>query len=146
MPRRRRLWASWNYIKTGAGPEAGLCVSYWMNSLQPLATRTDIFVTLNPPVMPDPARVYGVFDYDHPVFDSRAMAAKARLWQLQGRRRTWFCGSYFGDGFHEDGIQSGLAVAEQITGARRPWTVTGESGRIALAPPLVGIPLPEPAE
>ena len=74
------------------------------------------------------------------------MAAKARLWQLQGRRRTWFCGSYFGDGFHEDGIQSGLAVAEQIAGSRRPWTVAAESGRIALAPPLVGIPVPEPAE
>lgn len=146
MPTRRRLWASWNYMKSGAGAESGLCVSYWMNSLQPLATRTNIFVTLNPPAMPDPARVFGSFAYDHPVFDARSMAAKARLWHLQGRRRTWFCGAYFGDGFHEDGIQSGLAVAEQLGGIRRPWTVAAESGRIAVTPPLVGVPVPEPAE
>ena len=53
-----------------------------------------------------------------------------RLWSLQGQRRTWFCGSYFGYGFHEDALQSGLAVAEQLGGTRRPWTVENESERI----------------
>ena len=62
------------------------------------------------------------------------MRAQRELWRLQGRRRTWFCGSYFGYGFHEDGLQSGLAVAEDIGGVRRPWSVPDESGRIHLAP------------
>ncbi|WP_436643425.1 NAD(P)/FAD-dependent oxidoreductase [Microbaculum sp. FT89] len=146
MPRRRRLWASWNYLKMTGGTETGLCVSYWMNCLQKLATSTDIFVTLNPPRMPDPALTHGSFVYDHPVFDAAAAAARERLWHLQGRRRTWFCGSYFGDGFHEDGLQSGLAVAEQLGGVRRPWSVAEESDRIRLSPPGVGVPLPEAAE
>ncbi|OYX91368.1 MAG: hypothetical protein B7Y74_14655, partial [Novosphingobium sp. 35-62-5] len=55
---------------------------------------------------------------------------QCRLWALQGRRNTWFCGAWFGAGFHEDGLQSGLAVAEQLGGVRRPWTVEDESGRI----------------
>lgn len=146
MPRRRRLWACWNYMKMSGGSESELCVSYWMNALQKLATKTDIFVTLNPPTMPDPAKTHGTFSYDHPVFDARAAAARERLWDLQGRRRTWFCGSYFGDGFHEDGLQSGLAVAEQLGGVRRPWSVANESGRIRLFPQPAGVPLPEAAE
>lgn len=146
MPRRRRLWASWNYMKRSAGTDSDLCVSYWMNSLQTLATGTDVFVTLNPPVAPAPEKTHGTFEYDHPVFDAAAAAARDRLWHLQGRRRTWFCGSYFGDGFHEDGLQSGLAVAEQLGGLRRPWTVRDESGRIRLLPPATGVPLPEAAE
>ena len=74
----------------------------------------------------------GTFDYDHPVFGAAAMEAQKNLWKLQGHNRTWFCGSYFGFGFHEDGAQSGLAVAEQLGGVRRPWKVGDESGRIAL--------------
>jgi predicted NAD/FAD-binding protein len=66
------------------------------------------------------------------MFDQKAMAAQRSLWDLQGRRRTWFCGSYFGSGFHEDGLQSGLAAAEHLGGVRRPWTVANESGRIFL--------------
>jgi predicted NAD/FAD-binding protein len=66
------------------------------------------------------------------------------LWQLQGRRHTWFCGAWFGAGFHEDGLQAGLAVAEQLGGVRRPWKVADESGRIhlgTLANPLTQFPL-----
>ena len=64
--------------------------------------------------------------------EAGAMEAQRDLWSIQGARRTWFCGSYFGFGFHEDGIQSGLAVAEQLGGIRRPWEVDNESGRLAL--------------
>jgi uncharacterized protein len=63
------------------------------------------------------------------------MAAQTRLWSLQGRNRTWFCGAYFGAGFHEDGLQSGLAVAEALGGVRRPWNVENESGRIQITKP-----------
>jgi uncharacterized protein len=130
MPRRRRLWQSWNYIKRGQGLECELCVSYWMNSLQNLPTKTDLFVTLNPPWDIHPKAIDLEVDYDHPVFDAEAIAAQRRLWSLQGKERTWFCGSYFGYGFHEDGLQSGLAVAEQLGGVSRPWSAPDESGRI----------------
>ena len=59
-----------------------------------------------------------------------SMRAQRKLWPLQGRNRTWFCGSYFGSGFHEDALQSGLAVAEALGGVKRPWSVAGESDRI----------------
>jgi predicted NAD/FAD-binding protein len=135
MPRRRRLWSSWNYLGDDRGREATLAVSYWMNKLQPLGAGTpDLFVTLNPPRAIDPARQLASFDYAHPMFDAGAMAAQRQLWTLQGVRRTWFCGSYFGYGFHEDGLQAGLAAAESIGGVRRPWKVDGESSRIHLAP------------
>ena len=70
--------------------------------------------------------------YEHPLFDSTAITAQQQLWSLQGQRNTWFCGAYFGAGFHEDGLQSGLAVAEALGGVRRPWTVANESSRIVL--------------
>ena len=61
------------------------------------------------------------------------MNAQKLLWSLQGSKRLWFCGSYFGSGFHEDGLQSGLAVAEKLGGTRRPWSVKNENGRIKLS-------------
>ncbi|WP_428672573.1 NAD(P)/FAD-dependent oxidoreductase [Roseibium sp.] len=138
MPRRKRLWSSWNYIKQDEGTETGLCVTYWLNRLQHLQTRTDLFVTLNPFDEIHPKAIEREFVYDHPVFNETAMAAQKSLWDLQGARRTWFCGSYFGYGFHEDGIQSGLAVAELLGGAARPWQVDNPSGRIAaLAQPRI---------
>jgi predicted NAD/FAD-binding protein len=130
MPQRRRLWASWNYLKQARGTESALCVTYWMNSLQSLPTTTDLFVTLNPTGDIHPKAVDAVINYEHSVFTAEAIRAQPLLWSLQGKRRTWFCGSYFGYGFHEDGLQSGLAVAEQLGGLRRPWSVAGESDRI----------------
>ena len=73
--------------------------------------------------------------YEHPLFDRAAIAAQRELWSLQGRRNTWFCGAYFGAGFHEDGLQAGLAVAEELGGVRRPWTVAGEFGSHLSAEP-----------
>lgn len=132
MPRRRRAWASWNYI--GDSERSALCVTYWMNRLQGLATGDDFFVTLNPVRAPRADSVIASFRYEHPGYDAAAIAAQARLWTLQGARRTWFCGAYFGAGFHEDALQSGLAVAEALGGVRRPWSVPNELGRIVLAP------------
>jgi hypothetical protein len=71
--------------------------------------------------------------YTHPLFDRAAMAAQRDLWSLQGVRRTWFCGAWFGAGFHEDGLQAGLAVAEDLGNMRRPWECAAESGRIHLS-------------
>jgi len=134
MPRRRRAWASWNYI----GADDGLCVTYWMNRLQGLSG-DDLFVTLNPPRPPRPDTLLRSELYEHPIFDPAAIQAQKQLWSLQGQGGVWFCGAHFGAGFHEDGLQSGLAVAEQLGGVRRPWSVQNESGRIHLSP------LPTPA-
>lgn len=130
MPHRRRLWSSWNYLSNEGADDDALSVTYWMNKLQPLKTSTDLFVTLNPGQPIADSMVIDEFHYAHPLFNQAAMRAQRDLWQLQGRRNTWFCGSYFGYGFHEDGLQSGLAVAEQLGGVRRPWSVANESGRI----------------
>jgi predicted NAD/FAD-binding protein len=131
MPRRKRAWTSWNHIGRRDAPEAG-CVTYWMNRLQSLKDAPDLFVTLNPTMEIAADAVVKTEVYDHPLFDAGAISAQREIWGLQGARRTWFCGSYFGHGFHEDALQSGLAVAEQLGGVRRPWTVEDESGRICL--------------
>ncbi len=133
MPSRKSVWSSWNYIADGhdAGSKAP-CVTYWMNKLQSLDAGCPLFVTLNPCRKIDPAKIVQTFNYEHPLFDTAAIRAQRELWQLQGRRNTWFCGAYFGSGFHEDGLQAGLAVAEALGGVRRPWSVANESGRIVL--------------
>ena len=136
MPRRRRVWSSWNFIGEQRESGGNLCVTYWMNRLQSLGPTDPLFVTLNPVHEPAPGTILREFEYTHPYFDRAALAAQKELWSLQGRRGTWYCGSYFGYGFHEDALQSGLAVAEQLGGLRRPWRVEGESGRINLLPDL----------
>lgn len=134
MPRRRSVWSSWNFLKSSnQGEQDSVCVSYWMNRLQPLDTAMPLFVTLNADRPIADKSIHRTFRYHHPVFDHRSPAAQRRIWTLQGQRDTWFCGSYCGAGFHEDGLQSGLAVAEMLGGVRRPWTVAGESDRIALS-------------
>jgi uncharacterized protein len=130
MPRRKRLWSSWNYMADKGAQGRSSSVTYWMNALQPLATSTDIFVSLNPQREPDAGLVEGEFAYDHPIFTAEAGLVQKRLWSLQGQQRTWFCGAHFGAGFHEDALQSGLAVAEQLGGVLRPWDVPNQSGRI----------------
>jgi uncharacterized protein len=132
MPKLRSIWSSWNYL--AAGPDAPLSVTYWMNRLQGLPDSTPLFVTLNPAAPPREDLVHRRFTYEHPIFDLAAIEAQRELWSLQGVRRTWFCGAYFGSGFHEDGLQAGLAVAEQLGGVRRPWSVENESGRIHIRP------------
>jgi predicted NAD/FAD-binding protein len=133
MPSRRSVWASWNYLgRRGCTDE--LVVTYWMNRLQGLTNAPPLFMTLNPIQEPASATVLWEEVYHHPRFDADAMRAQSSLWSLQGQRRTWFCGAYFGAGFHEDGLQSGLAVAEQLGGVRRPWSVPNESGRITVTP------------
>ncbi|MBE9607205.1 FAD-dependent oxidoreductase [Acetobacteraceae bacterium H6797] len=131
MPLRRKVWASWNYL--ARGDEGRLCATYWMNNLQSLSKEENVFVTLNPAQPVAPESVIHRESYEHPLFDRAAMRAQHELWSLQGEGNTWFCGAYFGSGFHEDGLQAGLAVAEQLGGLRRPWRVEHESARITLS-------------
>ena len=121
LPRTRKAWAAWNYIADGAEPGASaVSVSYWLNRLQPLPFTTPVIETLNPIHSPRPETVLARFEYSHPVFDARALLAQSELARIQGRRATWFCGAWTGDGFHEAGLRSGLAVAAAL-GVRAPW-------------------------
>ena len=116
MPERRAAWASWNYIlRDGSG-----YVTYWMNRLQNIAEIDNLFVTLDPPT--EPRDVLAAFDYTHPQFDRAAVAAQSRLHEIQGPRRTWFCGAWCGYGFHEDGLKAALRVAADF-GVASPWSV-----------------------
>lgn len=124
MPKRRAVWSSWNYIGKREGEHRDICVSYWMNRLQPLDTQTQYFVTLNPERDIDPRLVVSRHVYEHPVFTVAALRAQHKLSDLQGQRNTWFCGAYFGAGFHEDGLRSGLAAAEDMGGVQRPWSAS----------------------
>lgn len=117
MPRARRTWSAWNVVE-GPHPGAPVTVTYWMNRLQPLQTDTDVFVTLNPPFQPE--HIHRRAHYTHPVFDPRAVAAQTRLPEIQGVDNTWFCGAWTGYGFHEDGLESGMAVGRAM-GGDVPW-------------------------
>jgi predicted NAD/FAD-binding protein len=134
MPRRRAVWASWNYLAPdpAAARSGAVAVTYWMNRLQNLDPAVPLFVTLNPPVAPRAELVHGVFDYEHPMFDQPAIRAQAGMSAIQGARRSWFAGAWLGYGFHEDGLSAGLAVARAL-GAPAPW-----QSAAANAPPIRG--------
>lgn len=130
MPRRRAVWASWNHITRNPGDgESPVSVTYWMNRLQSLPTTEDIFVSLNPQEPPGSERVYRHMHYDHPVFDRAAIRAQRLLPRIQGEGGVWYCGSYFGYGFHEDALASAVGVARAL-GTPIPWRD--------------GVPAPEP--
>jgi predicted NAD/FAD-binding protein len=122
MPKRRRAWASWNFLRwQREGTTVNdVAVTYWMNELQGIDGDKPLFVSLNPPFEPDPALTFGKYICDHPQYNAAAFAAQKRLGEIQGKRHTWFCGAWTGYGFHEDGVRSGLAVAEAL-GATVPW-------------------------
>jgi predicted NAD/FAD-binding protein len=124
MPKRKAAWSSWNYLAErrghGLDGEMAVSVTYWMNLLQGLDAAVPLFVSLNPLAPPAMAKTLATFDYMHPVFDEAAMAGQKRLGEIQGKRGLYFCGAWTGYGFHEDGLRSGLDVAESL-GVKRPW-------------------------
>jgi len=113
LPRRRRAWASWNYhLSAGDGPAK---VTYHMNRLQSLRADREFCVTLNRTEAIAPESVIRKIAYAHPVFTGAGKAAQARHEEISNsRRRTHFCGAYWGWGFHEDGVRSAIRVAEAI--------------------------------
>ena len=116
LPTRRAAWAAWNYERAPQNGEgsAQVCLHYLLNQLQPLPFSQPVVVSLNPVRAIDPAQVLGSYDYAHPVFDLAAIRAQPLVGLLQGRQHTWFCGAWTGYGFHEDGLKSGLAAAQQL--------------------------------
>jgi len=124
MPRRRRCWASWVYTSDGEADYPRITVSYWMNRLQGIDQNFPLFVSLNPKSLIDEKLVFDTTEFDHPVFDSAAIAAQEQVGALQGLRNTWFCGAHLRHGFHEDGLASAVHVARQL-GSAIPWEGAG---------------------
>lgn len=121
MPRRRGVWSSWNYVSQSREDEGrAVSVTYWMNRLQSIDEADPLFVSLNPLRAPKPDSVLASTTYMHPQYDLESLKAQRTLPDIQGVNRTWFCGSYCGYGFHEDGLSAGLAVAAAL-GAPAPW-------------------------
>jgi predicted NAD/FAD-binding protein len=108
LPRLRRAWAAWN-VRLPAAPGPLPELTYWMNRLQRLDSRRTYAVTLNP--WQRPAGAIRSLEYAHPQFGTGSPAAQARWREINGVRRTWFAGAYWGNGFHEDGVVSALRVA-----------------------------------
>jgi len=122
LPERRMAWAAWNFHAedSPAARTRPVMLSYLINQLQPLPFQTPVIVTLNPDREPAAGTVLASFDYEHPVFEQGSDTAQQRVPSLQGRRRAWYAGAWTRFGFHEDGLLSGLAVAEGL-GVKAPW-------------------------
>jgi predicted NAD/FAD-binding protein len=116
LPSRPKAWAAWNYERAASlgREQSAVCLHYWISRLQPLPWQTPVIVSLNPGREPDAAKVLNEIEVDHPIFDQAAIAAQARLPEFQGRSHVWFCGAWTRYGFHEDGLMSGLAVADAL--------------------------------
>jgi predicted NAD/FAD-binding protein len=117
LPENRRTWSSWNY-RLGIDEQRAV-VTYNMNILQGLSAPETFCVTLNHSEAINPHKILGRFRYAHPVFSRAGIAAQQRWGEINGTRRTWFCGAYWRNGFHEDGVVSARRVAEAIAGAEQ---------------------------
>jgi len=113
MPRQRRAWASWNYNRLDAGSDRAT-LTYHLNQLQSIPSTTPVLVTLNQDEAIDPGRVLARMDYAHPVLDRAAVTAQRRRSDINGVRRTWYCGAYWGNGFHEDGVRSAVETCAAL--------------------------------
>ncbi len=113
MPRRRAAWASWNYLMADASREEA-SLTYYLNRLQRLDEDREYMVSLNPVTEPNPETVIRRMSYTHPVFTGESVATQGEVPRLNGRNRTHFCGAYLGNGFHEDGFRSAVAVADDL--------------------------------
>jgi predicted NAD/FAD-binding protein len=118
LPRNRKTWSSWNY-NLGENQQRAV-VTYNMNILQGLDAPETFCVTLNNTAAINPHKILGRFNYSHPVFSLEGIAAQGRWAEINGANNTWYCGAYWENGFHEDGVVSALRVAEGISasGAR----------------------------
>ena len=129
LPDRPRAWAAWNYMawhpdapeaRNSGDADSPVSLSYLINRLQPLPFSSPVIVTMNPLIAPDPAKVIKTIQYEHPMFLAESAETKRELRGIQGQRQTWFAGAWTRYGFHEDGLMSGIAVAQAL-GAVAPW-------------------------
>ena len=110
MPKRKLAWSSWNSITKNNKT----CVTYWLNNLQNLKCENNYFLTLNPIYEINKRDIIKNINFTHPYFNFTTTKLQKELISLQGKKRTWFCGSYFGYGFHEDGIKSAKKLIDRF--------------------------------
>ena len=110
MPKKKSAWSSWNSISKGSKT----CVTYWLNNLQNLKSEDNFFLTLNPIYEIDKANIIKKINFTHPYFNKETLKLQKTLQSLQGKKRTWYCGSYFGYGFHEDGLKSSINLLKNF--------------------------------
>ena len=110
MPLRKSAWSSWNSITK----DNRTCITYWLNKLQNLKTEKNYFLTLNPVEQINNNKILKKIDFTHPYFNKENVKLQKDLHKLQGKKRTWFCGSYFGYGFHEDGLKSSIELFKKF--------------------------------
>ena len=113
MPKRKKAWSSWNSI-LDKNDQKKNCITYWLNNLQNLKISEDYFLTLNPIIPVDDKKIIKKVEFTHPFYDMETITAQKYLSELQGVKNSWFCGSYFGYGFHEDGLKSAIDVADKL--------------------------------
>jgi len=113
MPKRRNAWSSWNSILDKNDIKKN-CVTYWLNKLQNLKTKENYFLTLNPFISIKDNKIIKRVEFSHPFYDMKTINAQKYLSELQGVNNSYFCGSYFGYGFHEDGLNSGIKIANKL--------------------------------
>ncbi len=123
MPKRRKVWASWNYTEQADKSLDRIDLTYWMNSLQPIPHDDPHFVTLNSTRPINEALIYDQVTLRHPVYDVAALAAQKQVQAFNGRNKTWFCGAWMKNGFHEDGLGSAVDVAERLNAIGNPQAV-----------------------
>jgi predicted NAD/FAD-binding protein len=111
MPKLKKCWASWVYCEDAAKTSDKIDLTYWMNSLQPIPKNDPMFVTLNSTRTIREELIYDTATFHHPVFDAGALKAQASIAKTNGANRTWFCGAWMKNGFHEDGFSSAYDVA-----------------------------------
>jgi predicted NAD/FAD-binding protein len=146
MPKRRSAWSAWNYLTTSSSapsssnPSGALqtvSLTYNMNILQhiPVTKFDNVLVTLNPETPPDPALTQAQYEYAHPLYNARMVAAQEEMHRIQGKKGVWFAGAWTGYGFHEDGFSSGMRVGLQLGGSV-PWEVKDAKFSRGLKPML----------
>ncbi|MBA1338528.1 MAG: putative NAD/FAD-binding protein/Phytoene dehydrogenase-related protein [Pelagibacterales bacterium] len=113
MPNRENAWSSWNSIQEKNDLSKN-CITYWLNKLQNLKTKNNYFLTLNPIFSINEDKIIKKVEFSHPFYDNETIKAQKKLPELQGVNNSWFCGSYFGYGFHEDGLKSSLDIIKKI--------------------------------
>jgi len=113
LPKKKKAWASWNVIRNEIS-KVQCTVSYYMNLLQSLPTERPVIVSLNMSEQVDTKKVWKYLEYEHPVYTQKTIDAQNRRPELQGKMSSYYCGAYWGWGFHEDGARSGLEAAQQL--------------------------------
>ncbi len=118
MPKNKKTWSSWNYISSKKEEKSS--VTYWMNLLQKINNSLNVFVSLNPYIIPSKSLTYKKIIYEHPIFNSKTNEAQRKMIKIQGKNNIFYAGAWLKYGFHEDGIVSAVNISKALNVAV-PW-------------------------